>query len=390
MVPDHPVPDPISTIFKVPLFVLIALVSLLMALLTRQSQMTLLLLLVLGVMTLTKLWSLSAFARMGFDLKIDRTRIFPGEEIVFEVAARNQKFLPVWLQVSMPLDLPCFVSPASACENVFLLGFQKTKFAWNLKFHHRGCFFLGHPNILAGDVFGFFPRGQIRQETMEVIVYPKPRGIRPFLMPPHYVFGVPGSRSPVQDPVYLMGTREYQGFTPVKFIHWKASARYGKLQEKICEPSVQEKILIVVDVDLFHLHQAKGDFELMLEAAAAMAVNFEARGCAVGFMTNGAIKGGKPGIVPVIRTPQTLSMILETLARMEMKPCAQILEMLQGQKFWGISSVFCTHSLDLSGVKIQQFYAQKRISVKYFVSTVNHTQTDSRVKDIHPLETLWI
>ena len=136
---------------------------------------------------------------------------------------------------------------------------------------------MGRPHITIADLLGFFPRQKIQPDKIDVIVYPKIIPIRPVLIPRHIFFGIPGAQSPVQDPVYILGTREYQSFTPVKFIHWKASARYAKLQEKVCEPSVQEKILIVVDVGLFFTHQATSDFEQMLSAAASMAVYFKSR-----------------------------------------------------------------------------------------------------------------
>lgn len=380
---DHGVADHVTTIFKVPLFFLALLVFLFISLLTGQTQMTLLLVLILGILILTKLWSRFAFSGLVLKTRIDRTRVFPGEEISFDILAGNHKFLPVWVQVKLPWDKACFfpaletgetgpvengTGESRFCENFFLLGFQEIKFSWKLKSLKRGCFSLGHTHTLAGDLLGFFPRSRKSMDFLEVIVFPKILKIKPFPLPQRFYFGIPGRQSPVQDPVYILGTREYQGFTPAKFIHWKASARYDKLQEKICEPSVQEKILLVVDVDLFHGQKAAEAFEHMLETAASMAVYFEARGNAVGFMTNGVIKGGKPGVVPILGTRQNLSMIFETLARMEMKPGKLLLDIFHGQNLGGLSCIYCTLCMDPSLVRVKQFFDQKRIPIKYVVA----------------------
>jgi len=376
MMSDRPVQNHMTTIFTEPLILLMALVFFFISLLNHQFQMTILILLVLGLMGVTKAWSWFSFSKMAFDLKIDKHKVFPGEKIRVQIQARNNKLLPVQLQVKVMMDESLLVSDTPACENSFLLWFQKTNFSWNFTAMHRGCFNIGHSQIRASDLFGFFPRLKIFQESEDVIVYPNIVPIRPVSMPEHYFFGVPGAKSPVQDPVYILGTREYQSFTPVKRIHWKASARYDKLQEKVCEPSVQEKILIVVDVDLFSARHAKDAFEHMLEAAASMAVHFEGRGNAVGFMTNAVIKGERPGFVPISRNRQTLSKILETIARMDMRPGNRLSDIFHRQiaVLWGINCIFCSHGLDSSIVKMKQFYAHKRIPVKYFVSTMAETE----------------
>ncbi len=370
MVSDRPVQNHLTTIFTEPLIILIALIFLFVSLLNHQVQMAILILLVMALMVFTKFWGWFSFSKMVFDSKIDKKKVFPGETIRLKIEAGNNKLLPVQVQIKVMIDESHFISDTNACENSFLLWFQKTRFSWNLKAVHRGCFNIGHPHITAADLFNFFPRQKTWQDSLDIIVYPKIIPIRPFSMPEHSFFGVPGAQSPVQDPVYIIGTREYQSFTPVKRIHWKASARYDKLQEKVCEPSVQEKILIVVDVESFQTLQAKDDFEIMLEAAASMAVYFESRGNAVGFMTNAVIKGGKPGFIPISRNRQNISNILETIARMDMKSGSSLSDIFHEHisVLWAINCIFCSHTMDFSIIKMKEFYSHKRIPVKYFVS----------------------
>ena len=81
----------------------------------------------------------------------------------------------------------------------------------------------------------------------------------PLSLPRRDFFGVPGGESPVDDPVYILGTTDYQNGRPAKYIHWKASARHHRLQEKVFESTEQEKILLVVDVDQFVKAEAEDE-----------------------------------------------------------------------------------------------------------------------------------
>ncbi len=370
MVKDQPVSNHFTSIFTATFILILALAFLFIALLLRETLLAVLILLVLGLVALTRLWSRYGFRHMAFESGFERTRVFPGETIRVDLLAQNNKILPVWLEAGMTADGKGLVSVSQTLETAFLLWFQETRFRFDLLALKRGCFDLGRVQITVSDLFRFFPRERVQKDATDIIIFPKIFPVRPFFLPEHGFFGVPGAKSPVQDPVYILGTRDYQSFTPVRHIHWKASARQDKLKEKVCEPSVQEKILIVVDVDLFFAHVAGDDFERMLEAAASMAVFFEDRGKSVGFMTNAVIKGNRPGFIPLRRNFETLSLILETLARMEMKPEKRMPEMFSEHisVLWGINCIFCSHSMDSSIMEMRAFYAGKRIPVKYFVS----------------------
>ncbi len=379
MADDKPVETHLTTIFIAPPIVVLAFVFLFVSLLTRQVQMTVMILLILGLAGVTKLWSRHGFSDLVVESRPDKTRVFPGEHIRVEILARNNKVLPVWLEAGVLTDGTGLVPETVAMETCFLLWFQETKVTFDLTAVKRGCFNMGHTQFTVSDLFRFFPRERVGADATDIIVFPKVLPIKPFSLPEQGFFGVPGARSPVKDPVYILGIRDYQSFTPVRHIHWKASARQAKLKEKLCEPSVQEKILIVLDVDLFYSHNAMHDFERMLEAVASMAVYFEDKGNAVGFMTNAVIKGDKPKFIPLGRNFETLSRILETLARMEMKPEKQLVDVFQQHisVLWGINCIFCSHSPDSTMMAIKDFYAAKRIPVKYFISRARKTEDEA-------------
>ena len=59
-----------------------------------------------------------------------------------------------------------------------------------------------------GDIFGFFPREKRTAGDIHVIVYPKLVPLKPLSPPSRNFYGVPGGKSPVQDPIYILGTRK--------------------------------------------------------------------------------------------------------------------------------------------------------------------------------------
>ena len=390
MVKDQPVSNHYTSIFTATFILILALAFLFVSLLLRETLLTVLILLVLGLVALTRLWSRYGFRHMGFESKFERTRVFPGETIRVDLLAQNNKILPVWLEAGMAADGKGLVSMSQNLETAFLLWFQETRFSFDLLALKRGCFSMGRVQITVSDLFRFFTRERVQKDATDIIIFPKIFPVRPFFLPEHGFFGAPGAKSPVQDPVYILGIRDYQSFTPIRHIHWKASARQDKLKEKVCEPSVQEKILIVVDVDLFFAHEAGDDFERMLEAAASMAVFFEDRGKSVGFMTNAVIKGNRPGFIPLRRNFETLSMILETLARMEMKPEKRMPEMFSKHisVLWGVNCIFCSHSMDASIMEMKAYYAGKRIPVRYFVSRPG--ENEGLPDPVLPIESIFL
>lgn len=361
---DQPVSFHLTTLFISPLIVFLMLMFLFIALLTRQDQMAAMTFMVLCLAGLTKIWSRYGFSNMALDVRPDKTRVFPGESIVFEILAQNAKLLPVWVAVQIEDDTAAgFAVDRKGPETGFLLWYEKIRFGFHLTALTRGCYSMGRVCITVSDLLRFFPRQKIQEDAIDIIVFPNIRPIRPPCLPEKGFFGAPGARSPVQDPVYILGTRDYQSFTPARHIHWKASAKLMRLKEKVCEPSVQEKLMMGLDVNLFESLDESPGFEHMIEAAASLAVHFHGRGYAVGLLTNARIKGAKPGVVPPGRSPETLSGILETLARAEMKPEGLFSELMTRhiKKLAAANLILCTRSDSPASREIARLCAEKRI-----------------------------
>ena len=193
-------------------------------------------------------------------------------------------------------------------------------------------------------------------------MYPRLVPLKSFSLPRRDFFGVPGAKSPVQDPIYILGTRDYQHWRPARHIHWKASARHNRLQEKVFEPSEQEKVLLVVEVSHFERENASECFERTLEVVGSLAVQSHQRGYGVGLATNGQVEGG-PAVLPIGRSPQQLSSILEILARLKMRANGNRADTLYRalELPWGVSCVHFSYGQDEATLATAQYFSHRKI-----------------------------
>jgi len=360
----------VSSIFIVPLIQFFVGALLFVALLHSQRDLAVVAILVLGVMGGVRLWSRMSLPGIHCYSMVDKEKVFPGETLTLHVRVENAKFLPVWLRIKMPIDGS--LNPSSD-DTTFtnesgLLWYQRAHFNCTLVAQQRGVHHVGPSHIQVADLFGFFPRKRSEQQNLYVIVYPRLVPLKPVSLPRHDFFGVPGAKSPVQDPIYILGTRDYQHWRPARYIHWKASARHNRLQEKVFEPSEQLKALFVVDVDQFGKKNAVKEFEHTLEAVASLAVQFDRRGYAMGFVTNGVVRGG-PTILPIAKNPQQLPAILEVLARLQMNTKADLVDTVQRglQLGWGASCIHFSYEENIKALAIEGYFSHRKIPMIFVV-----------------------
>jgi uncharacterized protein (DUF58 family) len=322
------------TILKIGLAQLLLACLLVFALIRHQHHLTLLLLVLLAFVFGARVWSRFSLEGLEVRSSFDRDRIFPGEEVRMECIAGNRKALPVWLQVSVPLPraLTEESGAITAERDQGLLWYQSIGFTWRLVPERRGIYRLGPPRVIVGDLMGIYPREKILpREPLDLIVYPRLVALHPFGHIKKDLFGSPGAKSPVEDPIYLLGTREYQAGRPSRYIHWTASARLNRLQERVFEPSRQARVLYILDVTPFAAAAAGHQFERTVSGLASLALECDRQGFAVGLVTNGRITGNRSPLVAVARSGRQMTMILETLAGVEMvarQPIGEILKLI--------------------------------------------------------------
>ena len=356
-------------IFFVQVFMLLCLFF---ALLYNVAELTLFALIILAMGLGSYLWSRASLNHVRCKIALNRARLFPGERLKIDIRAINSKLLPVLFKVDLFIPRAIVGSDTGQwiSEEIGLFWYQQSVFSREFSPNKRGVYDLGPPLLRGGDLFGFFFRNKEVTDRFEVVVYPRIVNIRPITLPRREFFGIPGAKSPVEDPVFVFGTRDYQPGRPARGIHWKASARHNRLQEKLCEPAEQEKMLILLDVDQFDNEQAEEDFERCLEVIAALILQLDRSGIAVGFATNGNILGGGSKIIPISRSPRQMASILETLARMGVEKVGPVTDILsRGYNIpWGVSSIYFAYNRANQTRSAGAFMKHRNIPVRFVIA----------------------
>ena len=268
-----------------------------------------------------RLWARLAVRRLDFTIALDRVRLFPGEVLTVTAVLRNDKVLPVRVRFRLGMAGDGAITDGLGAATR-LLSYEERIYRWPVSVTRRGVFRLGRAQTYAGDLTGLHERSVLptgNPGAGEVVVYPRVRPVRSVEVSFQEYFGIRAARGPVDDPAWYAGTREYQGLRPARHIHWKTSARLGTLQEKLYEPTSHRKVLFVLDVRGYRGEEARGAFETAIEAAASLAAVFVEQGASVGLVTNGIIPEGRYRYLSLGRGPEHLGVLLEILARLELK-----------------------------------------------------------------------
>ena len=363
-------PASIFLVFFVQAFLVLCLF---LSLVYGVAELTLFSMLLLAIGLGSRLWSRISLKHVRCRIRLNHARVFPGERLKIGIRVVNAKFVPILVNIN--LFIPETVSGEQSGqwirEEGGLLWFQQITYDRVFFPSRRGVFNLGPPRVRTGDLFGFFPRYQALAETTELIVYPRIAAIRPLVFPRRDFFGVPGARNPVEDPAFVFGTRDYMPGRPARGIHWKASARHNRLQEKLCEPAEHEKVLLVLDTDGFDTPGAGGLFEQTLEVMAALVLQMARQGIAMGFATNGHVIGGKSGVLPILAGSFQAADVMEILARIDAEKAGPpIIEILsKGCTLpWGVSCICFVRDGKAPLLSVRTFMRNRGVPVRFVVS----------------------
>ena len=294
--------------------------------------------LVLATVNLARLWCRCGCRRLVLQATLSCNRLFPGETFELAVEAENRQLLPMWVRAVVPAPdgHPPGGGPAEPPEPLLagesgLTAFQRARWRRTLPAGGRGVYRLGPLRLEAGDLLGFFRRRQENPVCLEILVYPRRIALAPLPLPMRELFGLRRGRPPVDDPACLAGSRDYRGDRPARHIHWKTSARLDRLQEKVFEPTAQNRLLILLDAADFAAPEGSDGrtevrpdgaepFERALEVVASLILELDRARVPVGLAANGVLRGGRPAVLAPGRGPGHLVRLLETLARLTPVP----------------------------------------------------------------------
>ncbi len=233
---------------------LMAALSLVTALLTGHALFFTLTYLLSFLLILSFFWAWSGLNGVQIS-RITRTRRAQvGRPLEERFVVKNSSILPkLWLEIRDFGTLPNHLSSQIITD----LG-RKSSYVWRVSTicTERGRFRLGHLRLQTSDPFGLFPMERKFSATTNVVIYPKTYPIYRFALP---VGLLPGGDALRRRTHYVTtnaaGVREYAPGDSFSRIHWRSTARRGRLIVKEFELDPLADIWIVADMAIFtHIH----------------------------------------------------------------------------------------------------------------------------------------
>ncbi|MBA61132.1 MAG: DUF58 domain-containing protein [Planctomycetaceae bacterium] len=220
------------------------------------------------------------------------------DHVGIELELTNRGKLPVpWILLEDILSKKAFQHTppslelqSSRIKLTMLRASQSKKLQYHFKCNRRGFYQLGPTVLETGDLFGLHRRFQVRTEPQYLTVFPKIVSIDGYDLSSRRPIGeIKMTHRLFEDPTRIAGVRSYQEGDPLNRIHWRATARTGKLQSKIYESSTVAGLTIVLD---FHENGFYGQHEpmrseLAVTAAISIANTVQQLGQQIGLLTNG-------------------------------------------------------------------------------------------------------
>lgn len=213
-------------------------------------------------------------------------------EISDEIYAKKENFLKVRL-VNSKGFLPLFLIKVKAGEHELFFPFvdrgAEAVKQIPIVFMNRGIAALEPISVCSVFPFNFFIRCRTYEDSLTALVFPEPRQCA--------LADMSGRERKIRGDAHssergyesdLLSVREYILGDPLKYIHWKATAKTDELKTKELSSSVHQPVIIDFD-------KIEGrDIESRLSCAAYMVISLIRKGIPVGMRIQG--KTFKPGV----------------------------------------------------------------------------------------------
>ncbi|MEQ1824373.1 MAG: DUF58 domain-containing protein [Pirellula sp.] len=239
-------------------------------------------------------WSTS----LDVDRTVTKSELQLGDSFAVGLKLRNAGgyFIP-WLFAEDILPKRAISQPHRALEVTgqraklyFFAAGQNSLMTYQIRAIRRGYFQIGPTILETGDLLGLQRNYRIASEPQYILVLPK-------LIPLEGVNVT--SRRPIgdlqvndramEDPTQMVGIREYRQGDSLNRIHWRATARTGKLHTRVFQPTCIQGAMLIVD-----MHRASNPdrneptrTDLAVTAAASFAHTLYMMNQPFGLISNG-------------------------------------------------------------------------------------------------------
>ncbi len=286
---------------------------------------------IFGAGGLSRLWSRLSLDRVSYSRTLSERRVFVGEEVHLELRVDNAKVVPVpWLEVreTLPRGMPANVGTTIGgsagtqymSRSTSMGGNDHLEWPITLRAVRRGYFRVGPTRLRSGDLFGFFERQEdVGRPTDSIVVYPHTYALEDLGLDSKRPFGdLRGGNRIYEDPSRVAGVRDYQPGDAMRRIDWYATARVGRLQSRVYEPSRSQALVVAVNIPTDE-EVWRSPNPVLLERAVSIAASVARwaidENYAVGLIANGSFPDAPRTIrIGAGNHPAQLNAILEALA----------------------------------------------------------------------------
>ena len=298
-----------------------------------------------GLLVLCLVWA--RIQVRGLEVTAERTteRLQVGQETETRLRLKSRSmFTKLWLEVEDETDMP-----GRQTTTVMTLPAKRTR-NWKIstRCRRRGMYTTGPVKVTTGDPFGLFKFTRRFGDKAPVVVLPRPEELPYFSVPPAQLpgEGVVHKRTHYVTP-NASGVREYYPGDSYNRIHWKSTARLGRLMVKTFEMDPTSNIWVVLDLHR-EVKAGEGD-ESTEEYGVRIATSLAYRFLQSNRMFGLLMEGSEREVLEPSRGEQQYLRVLEALAVAEASgntPLAALLEE-EGRRFGQHSTVIVvTPSLD--------------------------------------------
>jgi uncharacterized protein (DUF58 family) len=285
-----------------------------------------------AVILVSRAWDRRVLRDLRYERRLSHTRNFPGQTFDLTLLIENRKLLPVgwlrtedeWPKAAAPLQ-PDVLTPSSLPEQVLLTHsfslrwYERVRRAYTCRCEERGVYRVGPVRLESGDPFSLFSHAEERPERSLLVVYPRLLPLPALGLPPKDPLGDLRTRRRLfEDPSRIMGARDLRPGDSFRHVHWKATARQGRLQVKVYEPTTSQNVILCLNVATFAQYwqgTQPEKLERAISVAASLAEWAVEHKYAVGLIANGALaQSDQPFRILPGRSPAQLTRLLEALA----------------------------------------------------------------------------
>lgn len=226
------------------------------------------------------------------------------------------------------------------------------KYEYVCAFNKRGYYLFKDVDYSFTDYLGLHTHNGRFSDHVVLYVYPKLRAIDALVDRSQQYMGEKEVRRwIVEDPLIHMGSRDYTGSEPMKYIHWNATAQTGKLQVKKFAYTTELSNLIILNAQTKnHFWEGTEDclLEQMVETVASYVSQFEKGSDQYGFASNCPVQDGAGGVMlPITRGRKHYHKVFRALTQITHYTNCNIAELV---RYAAKHNTVNTHMIVVTGI----------------------------------------